>query len=213
MRLRPSGNAGPLATSLSSFVEYQLKQAWTWEHLALTRARPITGDNALGREISTALETVLDRDFDRRKVVNNVVDMRAKMVAKRQPRHHFDLKLTNGGLVDIEFIAQSAQLLYRQDVAEPYGNIDTILSQLSAAELLPEADRLREIFSTYTTILQAMSICLPDPFKEEWWQPSFKELLAQLTNYPDFQRLEESLQEMFGEVRAASESWYQRAAE
>ena len=59
MRLRPSGNKGPVATSLASFRTYHRESAWTWEHLALTRARVIAGDRALGEEIAAIIAATL----------------------------------------------------------------------------------------------------------------------------------------------------------
>jgi len=211
MRLRPSGNAGPLATNLPGFIAYQKDSAWTWEHLALTRARVIASHNSMKNKINSSIAEILDRPYDRAKIIGEVKSMRARMATERKPRHHFDLKLTAGGLVDIEFVAQSAQLLERKAINDPEASVATILSRLGELGLVPEAERLIEIRQTYLAILQAMSICLSDPFKDESWTRAFKELLAQLTNYPDFQRLEIDLEEMSRDVIAISGKWYETA--
>src|SRR5690606_16255155 len=111
MRLRPSGNAGPLATSLGGFVEYHLGSAWTWEHMALSRARVVAADESLKSRIEAGIADVLVRPREAGKTIDDVLKMRALMARERPPRHPFDLKLAPGGLVDLEFIAQSSQLV------------------------------------------------------------------------------------------------------
>ncbi|MBN9345706.1 MAG: bifunctional [glutamine synthetase] adenylyltransferase/[glutamine synthetase]-adenylyl-L-tyrosine phosphorylase [Devosia sp.] len=211
MRLRPSGNAGPLATSLRAFRLYQEESAWTWEHLALTRARVIEADGDFGFAVGEVIANVLGRTPDRAKIVADVLAMRELLAKERPPRHPFDLKLVPGGLVDLEFIAQSAQLLARDDIALPRGTTATILARLGEVGLVPNGARLAEIHGTYSTVLQVMSAALTDPFKDEGWTDAFRDLLAQLTNEPSFLRLTEDLVEMQGEVREAAAAWYERA--
>lgn len=212
MRLRPSGNAGPLATSLPGFIGYHHEHAWTWEHLALSRARVVFADKGLGDKVGAAVEEVLSRPRDAAKTVEDVVSMRARMARERPPRHAFDLKLASGGLVDLEFIAQSAQLVARETVAAPQASVAATLSRLAATGLVPEGARLAEIHQLYTIVLQVMSAALADPFREEGWTSGFRELLAGLTNYPSFERLSDDLAAMQLEVRAAAENWYAKAA-
>ncbi len=211
MRLRPSGNAGPLATSLRAFRLYQEESAWTWEHLALTRARVIEADGDFGFAVGEVIANVLGRTPDRAKIVADVLAMRELLAKERPPRHPFDLKLVPGGLVDLEFIAQSAQLLARDDIALPRATTATILARLGEVGLVPNGARLAEIHGTYSTVLQVMSAALTDPFKDEGWTDAFRDLLAQLTNEPSFLRLTEDLVEMQGEVREAAAAWYERA--
>ncbi len=211
MRLRPSGNAGPLATSLRAFRLYQEESAWTWEHLALTRARVIEADGDFGFAVGEVIANVLGRTPDRAEIVADVLAMRELLAKERPPRHPFDLKLVPGGLVDLEFIAQSAQLLARDDIALPRGTTATILARLGEVGLVPNGARLAEIHGTYSTVLQVMSAALTDPFKDEGWTDAFRDLLAQLTNEPSFLRLTEDLVEMQGEVREAAAAWYERA--
>jgi len=212
MRLRPSGNAGPLATSLPGFLDYHHEQAWTWEHLALSRARVVVADAGLDEQVDAAIEEILSRPRDVAKTIEDVVAMRARMAKERTPRHPFDLKLAPGGLVDLEFIAQSAQLVARRTIAAPQASTSVTLARLDATGLLPEAARLVEIYETYATVLQVMSAALADPFKDEGWTPGFRELLAGLTNYPSFERLADDLKAMQAEVSAAAEKWYAKAA-
>jgi glutamate-ammonia-ligase adenylyltransferase len=211
MRLRPSGNAGPLATSLRAFRLYQEENAWTWEHLALTRARVIEADGDFGFAVGEVIADVLGRPRDRARIVADVVAMRELMAKERPPRHPFDLKLVPGGLVDLEFIAQSAQLLARDEIALPQGTTAAILARLGEIGIVPTGARLAEIHATYSTVLQVMSAALVDPFKDEGWTDAFRDLLAQLTNEPSFLRLTEDLVEMQAEVRDSAAAWYERA--
>jgi glutamate-ammonia-ligase adenylyltransferase len=212
MRLRPSGNAGPLATSLRAFTIYQHESAWTWERLALTRARVIEADAGFETRVNDVIQDVLSRPRDNAKTIADVMAMRELMAKERPPRHPFDLKLLPGGLVDLEFIAQSAQLVARADIAMPQASTPELLQRLAELGLVPEGERLATIHALYSTVLQVMSAALADPFKEEGWTDAFRDLLAQLSNEPSFGRLVETLSAMQGEVRDAAARWYAVAA-
>jgi glutamate-ammonia-ligase adenylyltransferase len=211
MRLRPSGNAGPLATRLAGFIQYHHESAWTWEHMALSRARVVQADDGLGEVIDAAIAEILSRPREAAKTVDDVLTMRALMAKERPRRHAFDLKLAPGGLIDLEFIAQSAQLVARDAVAAPQAPVDEVLRRLGETGLVPAGERLAEIHTLYSTVLQVMSAALADPFKEEGWTEAFRELLAQRTNTPNFERLASDIREMEAEVSAAGEAWYARA--
>ncbi len=211
MRLRPSGNAGPLATSIGGFRAYHKDNAWTWEHLALSRARVVAATGDMAAKVDAEIAVIMGRHRDIAKTVEDVVSMRALMARERKPRHAFDLKLADGGLVDLEFIAQSAQLIAGARVSLPQAPTGRVLARLGEVGLVPAGTRLAEIHTLYATILQVMSSALVSPFKEEAWSPAFKELLAQLCNYPDFGRLALDVEQMRGEVAAAAQDWYARA--
>jgi len=213
MRLRPSGNAGPLATSLPGFVAYHQEHAWTWEHLALSRARVVVADAGLGETIAGAIEDILSRPRDAARTIEDVVAMRARLARERPPRHPFDLKLAAGGLVDLEFIAQSAQLVARRTLSAPQASTAATLRRLAVTGLLPQGERLAEIHATYGTVLQVMSAALVEPFRDEGWTAGFRDTLARLTNAPSFDRLEADLAAMQAEVREAADAWYAKAAE
>jgi [glutamine synthetase] adenylyltransferase / [glutamine synthetase]-adenylyl-L-tyrosine phosphorylase len=110
MRLRPSGNAGPLATALSAFVKYQHSDAWTWEHMALTRARVVTGDAALAQKVKAVIAEVLQAPRDPDKLLFDVADMRRRIEGEFPAKSVWNLKYVRGGLIDIEFVAQYLQL-------------------------------------------------------------------------------------------------------
>jgi glutamate-ammonia-ligase adenylyltransferase len=212
MRLRPSGNAGPLATSISGFLGYQKESAWSWEHLALSRARVIVADPGFRERIEAGIAEVLSRSRDVPKTIDDVVSMRALMAKERPPRHPFDLKLISGGLVDLEFIAQSAQLVAFDRIERPQAPVNLVLARMGEIGLLPQSERLVEIHRLYGDILQIMSAALLQPLKEEGWDRAFRDLLTGLVNYPDFERLRSDLADMQQTVIAASKEWYARAA-
>ncbi|MEO0450073.1 MAG: bifunctional [glutamine synthetase] adenylyltransferase/[glutamine synthetase]-adenylyl-L-tyrosine phosphorylase [Pseudomonadota bacterium] len=109
MRLRPSGRSGPVASSVSSFETYHQSSAWTWEHMALTRLRPIAGDATLSQEIEAIAQTAIHTgDPDARTV--DVLDMRKRLVRDKPANGPWDLKMRQGGLIDLEFITQHAIL-------------------------------------------------------------------------------------------------------
>jgi glutamate-ammonia-ligase adenylyltransferase len=107
LRLRPDGAAGLLVSSLSSFRKYQRAQAWTWEHQALTRARLVAGDPAIGAAFEAEREALLRVTRDPQQLRDEVIAMRRKMSdGHRNPGHRFDLKHDPGGMVDVEFAVQ-----------------------------------------------------------------------------------------------------------
>ena len=110
MRLRPSGQSGPIASQFDGFARYQRESAWTWEHMALTRARPVAGDAALCRRLSETIETVLKAPRDPRSLVIDVAEMRRRIADEHTQPSRWDLKNRRGGLIDLEFIVQYLML-------------------------------------------------------------------------------------------------------
>lgn len=115
MRLRPSGRQGPVATSLEAFKAYQNDEAWTWEHLALTRARPVAGHPDLGAEIETFRRDLLAGAFDRATVLSDVADMRTRLAEAKPNQGPWDAKSGPGRMMDIELLAQTCALLAGAD--------------------------------------------------------------------------------------------------
>jgi len=152
MRLRPSGRQGPVATSLSAFQEYQRKEAWTWEHLALTRARVLAGNHTVGRAVETVRQEILGMPRDLVQIKKDVADMRARLaqVATSDP---WDAKRGAGRMQDIELLGQAAALL-----SESKGR--AMSDQLSAACSLGwltrnEADEMLQIYASLWTLQAA----------------------------------------------------------
>ncbi|MYM55796.1 glutamine-synthetase adenylyltransferase [Thalassovita mangrovi] len=112
MRLRPSGTKGPVATSLTSFRDYQLNEAWTWEHLALTRARAVAGDRSVADDVEQVRREVLTSPHDAAKVIADVADMRAKIADAKVPSGPWEAKIGPGRLQDIELLAQASAVMF-----------------------------------------------------------------------------------------------------
>ena len=157
VRLRPSGAQGPIAVSLSSFERYQREDAWTWEHMALTRARPVFGTDGDRVALDAIVARVLAAARDPAKLRADVLAMRAEMAAHKPPRGAFDAKLRRGGLVDLEFLVHFVQLRARAGFAPDLG---AALDALIAAELLPPA--LRPAHDLMTRMLVAGRLFAPD---------------------------------------------------
>jgi [glutamine synthetase] adenylyltransferase / [glutamine synthetase]-adenylyl-L-tyrosine phosphorylase len=109
-RLRPSGSDGPLVVSLDSFARYQRESAWTWEHMALTRARPVYGSPAARRAVDAVIADVLRQSRDRTTLARDIVKMRGEIAAHKPPLGPLDVKLLPGGLIDLEFSVHFHQL-------------------------------------------------------------------------------------------------------
>jgi glutamate-ammonia-ligase adenylyltransferase len=118
MRLRPSGNKGPVAVSLGSFRRYHAESAWTWERMALTRARVIAGPPALRAHIEAAIAEALAATNDTDRVRADAAAMRARMLRDLPPDGAWDVKLRAGGQIEVEFIAQTLQLIHARVAPE-----------------------------------------------------------------------------------------------
>jgi len=205
MRLRPSGQKGPVATQLSGFVHYQASEAWTWEHMALTRARVVSGPPALRAAVAAAIRDVLLKPRDPAKTAADVRAMRARIAKEKGTRDPWELKQVRGGLVDLEFIAQYLQLVHAP--AHP-----PILSQntVEALERMAEAGVLdpgaRDVLLPAARLLnnltQVLRLCLDDPFDPGKAPQGLRSLLARAGNAPGFAQLEAELIAREAEVAA-----------
>ncbi len=141
MRLRPSGRAGPLANSLEGFAAYQAQSAWTWEQMALTRARVIHGPAPLADRLNEILRATLRKQRDPATLVRDVADMRDRIARHAPPKSIWDFKHVPGGLFDIDFVAQYLGLLYARhhpDMLDP--SPVRMLGRLAEAGLMEGAD-------------------------------------------------------------------------
>ncbi|MEN8710635.1 MAG: bifunctional [glutamate--ammonia ligase]-adenylyl-L-tyrosine phosphorylase/[glutamate--ammonia-ligase] adenylyltransferase [Arenicellales bacterium] len=140
MRLRPSGDSGPLVTTISHMQNYQRKKAWTWEHQALVRARVIAGDQALAEEFNVLRKEILTRPRDDKKLRKDIVEMREKLRSAKKYSHtdEFDLKQGHGGIVDIEFMVQYMVLRWAHEYPQLTRHTESLelLDTLAGLELL-----------------------------------------------------------------------------
>lgn len=140
MRLRPSGNKGPMATGLAGFERYHAEGAWSWERMALTRARPLAGPPALRRRITAAVRQALALHAGPQ-VLSDARDMRARMLRDLPPEGPWDVKAMRGGLVEVEFIAQALQCAHAASHPRILATTTReALARLAKARLLPPED-------------------------------------------------------------------------
>ena len=208
LRLRPSGQKGPMATSLKSFVSYQESEAWTWEHMAMTRARVIAGAPRLQERAASAIREILVRPRAREKIAADVLDMRTRIAAEKGTQSIWDLKQVRGGLVDLEFIAQYLQLVsaaQHSDVLDQ--NTLGALNKLAGAQVLDaaEAARLVEGGRLLHALTQVLRLSLDQPFHPEKAPEGLKALLARAGGLSDFSALETRLRAVLNGVSGAFE--------
>jgi len=207
LRLRPSGNSGPVATQLDGFAHYQAKEAWTWEHMALTRARVVAGDPALMERAREAIARVIRTPRDADKVRADVVEMRG-MVEDAKGGGTWDLKQARGGLVDVEFICQALQLIHAAAHPEIV-DTETEASLTAAAKLglLPprEADVLLPALRLYQALFQLLRLCVSGAFDPKDAPAELLMRLAAAADLPDFATLDAHLRETQKAVRASFE--------
>ena len=209
MRLRPSGMKGPLASNLAAFRRYQDELAWTWEHMALTRARAVTGPPALGQAIMATVRAVLTRRRDADTLVVEVDDMRRRIAEQHRTPGIFDLKQRRGGMVDIEFIAQYLQLRSAADRPEMlHPTTREALAALAAAGALPRdaADTLIATLGWWRQIESLVKLTVAEPFDEADAAPAVKATLAAGAGAVDFA----ALLTMMANRAARAAQWYER---
>jgi glutamate-ammonia-ligase adenylyltransferase len=196
MRLRPSGQKGPLATQFAGFIHYQQHDAWTWEHMALTRARAVSGPPALRGAVEAAIRTALTRPRDPAKTAKDVREMRALIEREKGTDDIWELKQVRGGLVDLEFIAQHLQLVHAHSHPQVLStNTVDALVNLERAGLLPSqaSDILLPTARLFGNLTQVLRLCLDGPFSAERAADGLKALLVRAGEAPDFSRLEADL--------------------
>ena len=156
-RLRPSGAQGPLVVSLAGFERYQREDAWTWEHMALARARPIVGSADGQRQAAQIIARVLGGERPERDIAAEAATMRAEMARHKPPAGPLDAKLASGGLVDLEFTVHVTQLASGRGLVPQLGEA---IDLLAGEGLLP--DTLRPAHDFLTRLLVAMRLVAPD---------------------------------------------------
>ena len=222
-RLRPSGNAGPLATHIDSFIRYQNKDAWTWEHMALTRARVVTAScPGFARRVQESITRVLEQPRNGDALRRDVRDMRARLAREKPASGPWDLKRIDGGMTDLEFAAQYLQLLHGRMLlasgpagkgvppatpasAPDKARLETLFAASRAAGLLPpdESRTLQEAAALFRTITQfaASALGTLDDISERA-PPLFQKHLAQMCDCDDFAGLQKRFEHTKKNVHA-----------
>jgi glutamate-ammonia-ligase adenylyltransferase len=209
MRLRPSGESGPIACSLESFAVYQRGSAWTWEHMALTRARPNAGDAALRGHVAAAIATALTLPRDPGRLVADVAAVRARIAREHPHPSPWDLRNRRGGLLDLEFAVQ--YLMLREAARQPQVlRRDTAgaIAALGAAAVLP-LDGARQLgdalvlFRNVHALLALFGAGAPDPAT---LAGPVGATLARCAGAVDLTRLDADITE----ACARTSGWYER---
>lgn len=211
MRLRPSGNAGPLAVSFEGFAKYQRDSAWTWEHMALTRARPITGPRHLRDRLTAEIRAVLTRPRDAAKLRDDVASMRARIDQQHHTTDIWNAKYVRGGMVDIQFIAQYLTLLHapeKPEIIDP--NTTGALAWLGDSGYLnvETANRLIAAHKTWRRVQGFLRLTVESGFDAAKAPAGLKAGLrrAALPDAPEtlaFEAVEAALREMAAGAKAA----------
>ena len=167
LRLRPHGESGLVAVSLSGLRKYQLESAWTWEHQALVRTRPVAGDPGLLSALADLRAEVLCQARDREALAAEVIHMRRRMLSdglgrQQVPEGCFDIKRDPGGIVDIEFVVQYLVLAHAHAMPEltEWSDVVRILESLQSAEVLPaaQAGALKAAYLDYRSAVHVTAL-------------------------------------------------------
>lgn len=206
MRLRPSGNKGPVATRLKAFRKYQQEDAWTWEHMALTRARMVCGDETLEEEVCQVVRDTLSPERNVEKTANDVREMRDLIEKEKPSRDIWDLKLIPGGLIDIEFITQYLRLV------APAKGVSVATNGMSTADALKalgpemmskdELATLLEALRLLTELSQIIRLCMDGAFSPKDAPAGLVERVCRAGDCPDIRTLESEVKRLSKAVRA-----------
>jgi len=204
MRLRPSGRAGPLASHIDSFAEYQEREAWTWEHMALTRARVISASPAFRARIEKVIRDALTRPREPFGIAADVADMRRAIAQEKGEDDPWELKHAAGGIVDIDFIAQYLQLVHASEKPDILGvNTLDVIDNAARLGVLPhaEAEVLRAAGRLYHDLTQILRLCVSDKFDPKTAGDDLLRVMARAGDAPDFSALQAQIKETQAEVR------------
>ena len=205
-RLRPSGSAGPIATEAAAFRRYHEQDAWTWEHMALTRARPVAGDRELSATVMEGIRAVLCAPRDADTLLADVASMRERVDNERKTENRWRLKHVRGGVLDLEFIAQYH--LLRHAARHPSILVQSTPSafrRLGEAGILDSDDaaELADSVAFLQRLQGLLRLTVGHNRDVERFTPGVRETLARAMGLEDFSTLEARLHTVQDRVRAA----------
>ncbi len=192
MALRPSGGAGPITVSQKAFDLYYLDQAWTWEYMALTRARVVAASSeAYKADLSSRISDVLQTAGAEEKIKADILDMRKRLWAEKPARSTWDIKRVRGGRIDLEFIVQGLSLIAARQGLPVTGHIRDALQPLKGAGYLTskECSNLTAAYDFLEGLRQCFAICLDGIFDESAATDRLKEHLCYVVGESDFEAL------------------------
>ncbi len=212
LRLRPSGSKGPVAVSLASFIDYHKNESWTWEKLALTRARVVAGSPNLAKRLNAEIHKTLKSSRTVEQTQSDVRDMRALMQREHKTTNLWDIKQVQGGLIEVEFMAQYLQLIHAQKHPEILcPNTHECLTAAAAANLLSlrDANQLLHAIRLYQRLTQLLRLCLSGLFDPKTATRSMIETVCRAALMPDIASTEAHLAETQSQVSALFSSMFQ----
>lgn len=201
MRLRPSGNAGPIASHFSAFVQYHREKSWTWEHMALSRARIVCGTSALTKDIEATIKETLTQERDPATLLADVAEMRTRIDKEHHSDFVWEVKYMRGGLVDVEFTTQYLQLKYAHQYPEILAaNTGEALTNLRDKGLLnaEHAEILSSALKLWQSVQGMLRLTIEGYFRAEREQEvpkALAEALAKAGGSPDIETLKVHLKE------------------
>ncbi len=195
LRLRPLGNKGPVAVSFQFFKKYYRKEAWIWEHLALTRARGIAGDHDFLQKLENEVCAIISFSRNKKDVAKAVCEMRTLIEKEKPPENLWDLKTMPGGIIDLEFIAQFA--LITHVIAFQIGATTADTLSLLPNSFLNQTliSDLRYAYGLYTNLSQIIRLCLNASLDPNDMPFGLRDLLLSSIGEPDLLRVEKLIEE------------------
>ncbi len=195
MRLRPSGNQGPVATSWTSFQSYQREQAWVWEHLALTRAQVVAGPDDLACDVEAFRRELIRAPRAAADVLAEVAKMRARIQQAKPAGSLWEVKVGPGRLQEIELLAQAGALLAGAQTAET----GTGLAAAARMGLLTVADAnlLGDAAALFSRVHTAVRLLTDKPLSDDGFQPAAEAFLTQASGTDEINALEGRLAQSY----------------
>jgi len=159
LQLRPDGNSGLLVSTVQAFAEYQQHKAWVWEHQAITRARFVAGETAIGETFEQVRRQIMCQPRDTAALKQEIAHMREKMREAHKPKvDRFDVKQGVGGIIDVEFMVQYlvlAQAAHYPELTDNIGNIALLqrCAKLGLIESSTLAEKVADAYREYRTLI------------------------------------------------------------
>ena len=205
LRLRPQGGKGPVASQFKGFVNYQKTEAELWEHMALTRARVLAGDEVFGADVTRSVKDILTAKRDPKAVFKDVRAMRELIAQEKGDDDPWDMKLARGGLTDLDFMAQGLVLAHAQKHPKLAGlSTEATFAEAQSFGLLSQDDArtLIDAHRLFNDIFQWQRLTIEGKFDAEKVPPVILKRLATVAGLPSAKVLLEQLQEMYRMVSA-----------
>ena len=203
-RLRPSGNAGPLVVTLKTFADYYTDAAWTWEHMALTRARLVVSPDKLAKPLMDTIQNTLSAHRDKENLLKSVAEMRQKLLEQFGTDNMWSIKHVRGGLIDMEFICQYLMLREGQNIKGLFTPVlDDAFEKLETHDILPEgaAKILHHAHRVQQSVQSMLRLCLGDVKADETtFSTGLKFLLAKSCGFEDIEDLKTELRRCQADV-------------